>query len=113
MTGRALPVLGLLAVGLLLAGFVIGLSAVAVHAWWWGLALGAAATLVTLLALPPGGWTRVPYAVGWLVPLGLGMIPRGEGDYAIASDVPGYGLIGLGLVLIIGALATLPVRRRR
>ncbi|MEX0427588.1 hypothetical protein AB3X52_08160 [Nocardioides sp. DS6] len=101
------------ALGLLGAGFVVGLSAVALHARWWGLALGAVATLAALVALPPGLWSRASYAVGWLVALGLAMVPRPEGDYAVASDAPGYLLIGVGLVLLVGALATLPVGRRR
>lgn len=101
------------ALGLLVAGFVIGLAAVAVHARAWGLPLGAVATLAALVALPPGIWSRCAYAAGWIVALALALIPRPEGDYAIASDVPGYVLLGVGLVLLVAALATLPVRRRR
>lgn len=101
------------AAGLLVAGFVVGLAAVAVHGRTWGLVLGAVASLAALVALPPGLWSRVAYAAGWLVALGLAVVPRPEGDYAVASDVPGYVLIGIGLVLLVGALATLPVGRRR
>lgn len=101
------------ALGLLVAGFVIGVAAVAVHARAWGLPLGAVATLAALVALPPGLWSRCPYAAGWIVALALALVPRPEGDYAIASDVPGYLLLAVGLVLLVLALATLPVGRRR
>lgn len=101
------------ALGLLAGGFVVGVAAVAVHASAWGLPLGAVATLAALLALPPGLWSRVAYAAGWLVALGLAMVPRPEGDYAVASDVAGYILIGVGFVLLVGALATLPLWSRR
>lgn len=101
------------ALGLLVAGFVVGLAAVALHARGWGLGLAVVATLAALVALPPGLWSRCAYAAGWIVALALAVIPRPEGDYAVASDVAGYVLIGLGLVLVVGALATLPVGRRR
>lgn len=93
---------------LLVVGFVVGVAAVAVHARAWGLVLAAVATLAGLVALPPGFSSRVAYAAGWVIPLGLAMIPRPEGDYLIASDPTGYALLGVGMVLLIAALATLP-----
>lgn len=93
-------------------GFVIGLAAVAMHQWWWGLVLGAGATLVTAYALEPGWVTRLPYAAGWVVPVVLAMVPRPEGDYAVAGDGYGYSLVGIGMVLIVLTTATLPLGRR-
>jgi len=104
----ALGLAALLAVG----GALVGLSAVALHGWWWGLTLAAAGSLAGLLALPPGVASRVPYAAGWLVPLAVGMLPRAEGDYAVASTVRGYGLIAVGMLLVALAVATVRTRRR-
>lgn len=101
-----------IALGLLVLGFVIGLAAVALHQWTLGLLLGAAATLVTAYALTPGWITRLPYAVGWAVPIVLGMVPRPEGDYAIGGSAHGYGLVAVGMVLIVLTTATLPLGRR-
>lgn len=101
-----------IAIGVLVLGFLVGLAAVAVHPWTWGLLLAAAATLVTAYALPPGWVTRLPYAAGWIAPVVLGMVPRPEGDYAIAGDAHGYGLVAVGMVLIVLTTATLPLGRR-
>lgn len=100
------------AVCLLVVGAVVGLAAVAVHAYWWGLLLAVAAGVAGVLALP-AGLARVAYVVGWLVPVGLAVVPRPEGDYAIAGDLAGYTLLGVCVVLVILALATLPIRQRR
>jgi len=99
------------AVALVIVGFVIGVAAVAVHARWWGLTLAAGAALAGVLALRPG-LQRVAYAAGWIVATALAVVPRPEGDYAVASDVSGYLFLALGVVLVILALATLPVRPR-
>ena len=40
--------------------------------------------------------------VGWLT------VPRDEGDYLVSSDLPGYALLGLGVVLVVFAVGTLP-----
>jgi len=97
---------------LLVLGAVVGVAAVAVHSWWWGLVLGATGTLIGAWALKPGWSTRLPYAVGWLVPLGLAMVPRAEGDYLVSGDLRGYLLIAVGMVLIVLTTATLPLGRR-
>lgn len=105
--------LGLLTCLLLLAlGAVVGVAAVVLHDWWWGLALGAAGTLALGWALRPGWSTRLPYAVGWVIPLGFAMVPRSEGDYLLAGDLKGYLLIAVGMVLIVLTTATLPLGRR-
>lgn len=100
-----------LAVGLLLVGFVVGVAAVAVHALWWGLLLAIAAGVAAVLALRPGT-QRIAYVLGWLVAVILAVVPRPEGDYAVAGDVFGYLLLGASAVLVILALATLPVKPR-
>jgi hypothetical protein len=107
MVGRTAAALGLLVVG-----FVVAVAAVAVHVRWWGLLLAVVAGVAGILALPPG-LRRVAYVAGWLVAVGLAAVPRGEGDYAIAGDLPGYLLLGLSVVMVILALATLPVKPRR
>lgn len=91
---------------------VVGLAAVALHGYWWGLVLGAAATLTAAYALEPGWVTRLPFTTGWLVPVILGIVPRPEGDYAVAGNAHGYGLIAIGLVLIVLTTATLPLGQR-
>jgi len=96
------------AVGLLLVGAATAIAAVAVHELTWGLPLAVAATLVTLAALPPGWWLRLPFALGWTVLLGWLVGPRPEGDYVVSSDLPGYLLVGLGLLVLVLGIATLP-----
>ena len=102
----------LVAAGTLLLGLVVGLSSVALHQRWWGLPLAIAATATTGYALPPGWWARMPFAFGWVAMVGYVAFPRGEGDYAISSDVPGYVLLGFAVALLVAATVTLrPVRR--
>jgi hypothetical protein len=96
------------AVGLLVVGAVTAIAAVAVHGLAWGLPLAVAATLFTLLALPPGWWLRLPFAIGWTVLIGWLVSPRPEGDYLISSDLPGYLLVGLALLVLVLGIATLP-----
>jgi hypothetical protein len=103
LLARAAVALALLAVG---AGTAI--AAVAVHELSWGLPLAIAATLVTLVALPPGWWLRLPFAIGWTVLIGWLVSPRPEGDYVISSDLPGYLLVGLALLVLVLGIATLP-----
>ncbi len=40
--------------------------------------------------------------VGWLT------LPRPEGDYLVSQDVQGYAVLGLGVLLLVFAIATLP-----
>ena len=96
----------------LLLGLVVGLSSVALHGLWWGLVLAIAATATTTYALPAGWWARMPFAFGWVAMIGYLAFPRGEGDYAIASDVHGYVLLGFAVALLVAAMVTLqPLRR--
>jgi hypothetical protein len=48
------------------------------------------------------------YSLGWVLLLGLVLVGRPEGDFALASDVDGYALMGVGLLLAaIGVTALL------
>ena len=93
---------------LLLLGAASGVAAVAVHGWWWGFALAAAAVLATLVALPPGWSTRLPYAVGFGLVVGRLAVARAEGDFMVAGDLRGYLVLLLTLVVGVVAVATLP-----
>ncbi|MBZ5740081.1 DUF6113 family protein [Nocardioides mangrovi] len=103
----------LAAVGLLVVGAVTGIAAVAVHDRVWGFVLAAAATVVTTLALPPGWWSRLAFAIGWVAMVGWLTIPRPEGDYLISQDWQGYSVLGIALLLPIVAVGTLPRPRPR
>ena len=96
------------ALGLALAGAATGIATVALHQIGWGLALGLAASAVTMLALPGGWWSRLAFAVGWDVVVGWLTVPRPEGDYVISQDLPGYAVLGAALVLLVVGVATLP-----
>jgi hypothetical protein len=98
----------LTAVGLLVAGAVTSLAAVALHERWWGLPLAVAATGLALAMLAPGWWSRLAFAVGWAGMLLVLASPRPEGDYAVSRDLPGYALLGLGLGVLLAGLVTLP-----
>jgi hypothetical protein len=104
---RATRVLACL--GLLVLGAVIGLSAVWTHSRWWTLVLGSAATLLTEVAAPRG-LPRVAYAAGWLVASASFLLARGEGDFVVGSNGVGYAFIGLGLAVLVLAVATIPPR---
>ena len=102
----------LAAIGALVLGLVVGLSSVALHHYWWGLLLAIAATSTAAYALPAGWWARMPFAVGWVAMVGYLAVPRDEGDYAIASEVQGYVLLGFAVALLVASMVTLqPVRR--
>jgi len=92
----------------LLAGIAAGVAAVAVYQWWWGLLLAVAAILLTLVAAPAGWSTRLPFAVGFAGVVILLAVPRGEGDYLVASTAAGYAVLGLALVVVMFSIATLP-----
>lgn len=95
-------VLRVLAAGLLAAvGAATATAAVLVHPLWWGLLLGAAATLATAWALPRSWWARPPWALGWVVVLGVVLQSSPGSGYLVAQDVAGYLLLGLGLVVVV------------
>ena len=98
----------LAAAGLFVAGAAVGLAAVAVHELWWGLPLATVASAASLVALPAGWWTRLPYAAGWDAMVGWLTFPRPDGGYVVSADAQGYAVLGLGLLLLAGCVATLP-----
>ena len=102
-----------MALGLLLVGAATAIATVALHQIWWGFVLAFAATFVTAFALPPGWWARLAFVVGWAAMVGWLTLPRDEGDYLVSSDLAGYSLLGLGLVLVMFGVATLPRPRMR
>jgi hypothetical protein len=97
----------------LVGGIAVAVGTVAVYQWWWGLLLAAAAAVALVLATPPGWATRLPLAVGFDGTVGLTAVPRGEGDYLVASTGPGYAVLGLALLVLCVAIATLPRPERR
>ncbi len=101
-----------LAVGWLALGAVVGSCAALLSSLWWGLALGAVVTLALVAAARPGWGARVPLAVGWIAAVLRLSLRRPEGDYVVGSDIGGYALLALGLVLAVTALVTVPLRHR-
>src|SRR5689334_15773306 len=96
-----------------LGGIAVAVATVAVYQWWWGLLLAAAATLALVLVTPPGWTTRLPLAAGYVGTVALTAVPRGEGDYLIGSTGRGYAVLGLALLVLCIAIATLPRPERR
>ncbi|GAB4002843.1 hypothetical protein GCM10028772_04780 [Nocardioides ultimimeridianus] len=90
----------------------MALFTVALHGYGWGLLLGLAATAATLVALP-GGWARMPFAVGWCALVIYASQVRPEGDFVIGQDPSGWTVLGSGIVVLIagmvGARARPPV----
>ena len=97
-----------LAPATLLAGVAVAVGTVAVYQWWWGLVLAIAATLSLLAATPPGWATRLPMVLGFCGTVALTAVPRGEGDYLVASTGRGYAVLGLALLVLTFGIATLP-----
>ncbi|OIJ26674.1 hypothetical protein [Nocardioides luteus] len=89
----------------LLLGLAVGVAAVAVHPWWWGVLLAVTASSAMLLALPRGA-SRIAYAAAWAIVIALAATPRPTGGYAIAGDLEGYLLISWAVLLIVVAAAT-------
>lgn len=94
----------LTALALLVAGLLTGVSAVVLHSLWWGMLLGPVAMAALLVALPRGWWTRPPAVLGWLVAVGLGSVPRREGDYLVAGDLAGYTLLAISFGFLVAGI---------
>jgi len=107
LAARTLVALVLLALG---AG--TGIAVIALHDLAWGLALGAAASVLAALALPPGWWGRLAFSLGTACMIGWLTMPRPEGDYVVSKDWQGYAVLGLALILLVLGVATLPRPRR-
>ena len=102
----------LVAALLLVAGAVTALATVALHTIDWGFLLGAAATMAALVAVGAGWWKRLAFGLGWVGFVVWVTPTRAEGDFAISSDLAGYGLIALAMVVFVYSVATLPRPRR-
>lgn len=96
------------AAGLLLVGLVTGLAAALSHELWWGLPLTTAGLGAAYLAVGPGWSTRLPMAVGFTAGVGWALRARPEGDYLVATSTRGLLLIGVVLLAVLVAIATLP-----
>ncbi len=96
-----------LAPGSLVAGAVVGTAATVVHGRSLGLELALVATFAAVLALPPGWWSRLPFAAGWLGIVFYFSHPRPEGDYLVASNTDGYVLLATGMVVVAFSIITL------
>jgi hypothetical protein len=114
--GRAAPAL-LRHAGALLLGAAVALGAVAVHRSTgaglpWGLLLALAATFAAAWWLRGSRWPRlaVSFAAGWLALFAVVVAARPEGDYALASDLPGYTLMGASVLLVVVAMTSLAAR---
>lgn len=101
-----------MAVASVLLGVAVGVASVALHTEWWTLGLAAATTIVVLVALGPGWWSRLPFGIGWVLVVAMTVSPRDEGDYLVSGDAQGYLLLGLAVVVLVVSLATLPLPRR-
>jgi hypothetical protein len=97
----------LLPVAVLLGG-ACAVGTVALYQVWWGLLLAVLAAVAALLAIPRGWSTRLPFALAFDVVVGLGAVPRGAGDYLVASTASGYAVLVLALVVLLLSIATLP-----
>ena len=93
---------------LLLAGVVgatTGVCAIGVDGFTWGALLGAGAILATTYAAPPGA-IRVGFVAGVAIAVGVAVLGRPEGDWAIVADARGYLLLGSTLLALCFGVAT-------
>ena len=95
-----------LAVLLLVVGAVVGTASAFVHGLPVGLPVALVAALASVLALPPGWWARLPFALGWLGAVLYFSTPRPEGDYLVAGDTDGYLLLASGMAIAAFGLIT-------
>lgn len=96
------------AAGLALVGVLTGLAAAVSHELWWGLPLTTAGLGLAYLAVGPGWSTRVPLAAGFTAAVGWALRARPEGDYLVATSTRGLLLIGVVVLALLVAVATLP-----
>lgn len=95
---------GASAVALCALGAVSALAAVLLHGDWWGLLLGWAVLLSVTFALPLGWHGRPAFALGWIVVLVSCLGSRPEGDFVVASNLPGYALLAGAPALVVFAM---------
>lgn len=97
----------LCALALFLLGAVSVLAAVLVHADWWGLLLAWGVVVAILVATPNGWHGRPAFTAGWVLMLVASLTTRPEGDFLVASDLSGYGVLATAPVLIVASLVGL------
>lgn len=89
-------------------GLATGFASVWVSGWWWGLALSAVATCATLAWVRPG-W-RLVYGGSWLLPAAYFSLARPEGDFIVQASALGWCFLGLGALVIVVSIVTVPRR---
>ncbi len=103
-------------VGALLLGVLVAVASVAVHrtSLPLGLVVGLTTTFAVAWWLLRSSHPRTvgSYVAGWLGVLVLALAGRPEGDFVLASDLPGYTLMLAALPLLVVALVGLAGRRR-
>lgn len=85
-------------------GAVTSLAALAVHRAgppWFLLAVVGSLGVAWLLRSGDAPWTAAAYCAGWLLVFGIALAGRPEGDYVVAGDLRGYGLIVVAFVLVV------------
>lgn len=100
----------------LLLGAAVAIGALAVHRMLVpaGLVLAIGTTFATAWWLRGTvGRTMALYVAGWLAVLVAAVVGRPEGDYVIANDVRGWGMIAAGLGLVVVGLVSLAAGRPR
>lgn len=104
--------LAALTVAALLIGLTTGVASLMLHekSWAW-LVLTLAAPAATAVALP-AGWLRCGFGLGWIAMVFVAVQGRPEGDYVVLASPRGYTLLVFCLLLLVGLVVTLPVRRR-
>ncbi len=96
------------ALGLLVVGVVTGLAAAVSHELWWSLPLTTAGLGACYLAVGPGWLTRLPLALGFTGAVGWALRARPEGDYLVSTSTRGLLLLGVVVLAVLMAVATLP-----
>ena len=105
-------------VGALLLGAAVAVASLAVHrdplaGLPAGLVFVAVVSLYVgwvLRQVTPTGRVAVSYCVGWLAVLGYVLLGRPEGDFLVAADLEGYGLIVVGLLVVVVLVSSLARR---
>ena len=99
---------------LLPVGVVPAIASLALHdKSWLGFLLAVAAPVAAVVALPPGWCRGSAFGLGWAAGADGWPLPRARrATTSSRSTARGYTLLGLGLVLLMLVVATLPVGRR-
>ena len=101
-------------VGAALTGALASLAALAVHRsgpGWFVLAGVVSLGAAWLLRGTAHPRLAASYSLGWLLVFGVAVAGRREGDYVLATDLAGYGLMAVAFALVALAVSVLPGRR--